>query len=422
MKFLFSFWIFLTSMIGMGIILSLTTCKKGEEIKATFPVLDTKTPTDITSNSAVVGGFISSDGGATITERGICYSSVTQNPSVGDMVISGGNGTLSFQCTLPNLDSETTYYAKAYSLNSAGIGYGNTVSFTTEVAFIVPVAAFTASTVDGPRPLLVSFTDQSTNNPVSWYWDFGDGDNSTEQNPVHTYNKVGSYTVLLTVTNDAGSDIEIKNSHIKVTGATGTLTDIDGNVYQTIEIGTQTWMAENLKVTHYRNGNAIPNVTYYDDWWKGTTGAYCWYDNIFAWKKFYGALYNWYAVTDTSGLCPAGWHIPTDEEWTILTDYLGGDILAGGKMKSTRKEPDVHPKWDSPNIGATNESGFSGLPGGYRDRDGSFRGIGARGYFWSPKEGSSYPAWYRSLDYSYSNLTRNEGSKWEGFSVRCLRD
>lgn len=413
----------LISLIGIGIILALTTCKKDEEKKASIPTLDTKTPTTITSNSAVVGGFISSDGGATITERGVCYSEVNQYPSVTDFVITAGAGTGNYQCTLSSLDSETKYYARAYALNSAGTGYGNLVSFTTEAAMIVPIAAFSATPTSGTKPLTVNFTDQSTNNPTSWHWNFGDGSTSTQQNPSHIYQDFGNYNVELTVTNNSGSDTDEKNNYIHVitSGGTGTVTDIDGNVYQTIVIGTQEWMAENLKVLHYRNEDEIPNVTDNSQWGDLTTGAYCWYSNDISWEDAYGALYNWYAVVDNRELCPAGWHTPTDAEWTILTNYLGGESIACGKMKSTRTEPDAHPRWDLPNTGATNESGFSGLPGGNR-KYGSFYSIGAYCDFWSSSEYNSDIAWGLYLGYEGSYVYGANFDKVRGLSVRCLRD
>ena len=204
---------------------------------------------------------------------------------------------------------------------------------------------------------------------------------------------------------------------------TPTITDIDGNVYNTVQIGNQCWMKENLKTTTYRNGTAIPNVTDDNTWMNLTTGAYAWYDNDISWKDSYGALYNWYAVVDSKGLCPAGWHTPTDSEWIILTDYLGGESIAGGKMKSTRTESDAHPWWILPNTGATNESGFSGLPGGYRGSLGSFSTLGRHGNFWSSSEDSSIFAWYRYLFYNSSSVYRAPRRlKPDGFSVRCLRD
>jgi uncharacterized protein (TIGR02145 family) len=197
-----------------------------------------------------------------------------------------------------------------------------------------------------------------------------------------------------------------------------TVTDIDGNVYNTITIGIQTWMKENLKTTRYRNGVDIPYLTDNTSWSGQTSGAYCWYDNdSSAYKATYGALYNYYTVVDTSNLCPTGWHTPTDVEWSVLTTYLGGESIAGGQMKATTL-------WISPNTGANNSSGFTALPGGFRYAvTGSYGDIGVWGFWWSATEGDSSFAWIRSLCYDYSGIFRDDGdTKGDGRSVRCVRD
>ena len=197
--------------------------------------------------------------------------------------------------------------------------------------------------------------------------------------------------------------------------------DIDGNIYQTIQIGNQEWMAENLKVTRYRNGDDIEYVTDNNQWSNLSTGAYCYYSNSSSNGDIYGALYNWYAVEedDTRGLAPEGWRVPTDAEWQTLVDYLGGSSVAGGKMKETGT---AH--WNSPNTGATNESGFTALPGGYRNfYNGSFDYLGNYGYFWSATEYSAYYAWSRILVYDSTEVYRNYYDyKQYGYSVRCIRD
>ncbi|MCX6833907.1 MAG: thrombospondin type 3 repeat-containing protein [candidate division Zixibacteria bacterium] len=197
----------------------------------------------------------------------------------------------------------------------------------------------------------------------------------------------------------------------------GTVTDIDGNVYQTVTIGTQEWMAENLKVTHYRNGEDIPNVTDDATWAGLTTGAYCEYNNDVNNVGTYGRLYNWYSVSDSRNVAPAGWHVPTDAEWQTLVDYLGGDIIAGGKMK---EEGTTH--WISPNTGATNESGLSALPGGYRTYVGTFTYMGFNAFLWSSMEINGSHAWYRSLYYLNSEVFRSSFYKLLGFSIRCVRE
>jgi len=198
-----------------------------------------------------------------------------------------------------------------------------------------------------------------------------------------------------------------------------TITDYDGNVYQTVVIGNQEWMAENLSTTKYNNGTAIPNVIDNTAWSNLTTPSYCWYNNdSTTYANTYGALYNWYSV-ETGNLCPAGWHVPSDADWTILTDFLGGEEVAGGKLKEIGTK-----HWNDPNTGATNESGFTALPGSHRYEYGSYLYIGDYGMWWSSTENSEDYAWYRVLykDYSYISRDGYETGKKAGFSVRCLQD
>ena len=199
--------------------------------------------------------------------------------------------------------------------------------------------------------------------------------------------------------------------------STGTVADIDGNVYQTIKIGGQWWMAENLKATHYRNGDPIPNVTDNNDWWALSTGAYCEYSNSSANAAVYGRLYNWYAVSDSRNIAPAGWHVPSDAEWQTLADFLGGDDVAGGKMKEAGP---AH--WNAPNTGADNSSHFTALPGGNRSFDGTFYNIGIRANFWSSTEYLGTYAWSRTLTWDASDLFRYEFYKLAGYSIRCVKD
>ena len=202
-----------------------------------------------------------------------------------------------------------------------------------------------------------------------------------------------------------------------------TVTDIDGNTYQTIQIGDQCWMAENLKVTHYRNGDAILHITGNTDWKNLSTGAYCNYINDTSYVVTYGRLYNWYAVADSRGMAPEGWHVPSDPEWRTLVDYLGGFSVAGGKLKTTGTIEGGTGLWYSPNTGATNESGFSGLPGGFRSKNsGGFFGLGRVAYFWSSTEYIGDYAWSRPLHYNNVQVFSYSISKRRGFSVRCVKD
>ena len=203
----------------------------------------------------------------------------------------------------------------------------------------------------------------------------------------------------------------------------GTVTDIEGNVYKTITIGNQEWMAENLKTTTYRDGTDIdfPDT---DDiaWENNTDGAYSWHSNDIANKDTYGALYNWYAATSSSGLCPEDWHVPSDEEGQTLVDYLGGDDIAGGSLKATQTDPEPHPRWNAPNNGATDCSGFSAFPGGLRRSNGTFREIGLYGAWWSTTDDVEEDAWHRSIYHLETRVYHFGYGEGSGMSVRCVRD
>ena len=230
-----------------------------------------------------------------------------------------------------------------------------------------------------------------------------------------------TYFVRAYATNSAGTAYGNELSFATTAPPITTVTDYDGNVYDIITIGTQDWLKQNLKTTHYKNGAAITYPgTDNTAWQNNTTGAYAWYNNDEAtYKNTYGALYNWYAV-NTGNLCPTGWHVPTDAEWTTLTTYLGGESIAGGKLKATTL-------WNSPNTGATNSSGFTAFPGGFRDDNGpnsySYYTLnGMHGYWWSTTESSTTYAWCRALFYYTSYLDRSSSIKTNGYSVRCLKN
>jgi uncharacterized protein (TIGR02145 family) len=180
-----------------------------------------------------------------------------------------------------------------------------------------------------------------------------------------------------------------------------------------VTIGNQVWTSKNLDVSKFKNGEEIPEAQTEGQWKAfsdANEAAWCYYEN----KTEYGKLYNWYAVNDPRGLAPAGYHIPTDAEWTTLTNYLGGEKIAGAKMKSNTG-------WENDGIG-TNSSAFAGLPGGFRNSYGGFYGIGSSGYWWSSSEDYTSYAWFRYLNSSNGNVSSSNFNKQNGFSVRCLRD
>lgn len=195
-------------------------------------------------------------------------------------------------------------------------------------------------------------------------------------------------------------------------------TDGDFNIYPVVTIGTQTWMASNLKTTKYNDGTtAISNVTDNTAWSTNTSGAYCDYSNVPTYSTTYGRLYNWYVVASTNpkNVCPTGWHIPTDVEFATLVTYLGGETLAGGKLKETGT---AH--WLTPNTNATNETGFTALPGGYRSASGSYGLMGNSGFLWTSTISGTTYGFYYYLYYGSGNLSSTDNDQHTGFSVRCL--
>jgi uncharacterized protein (TIGR02145 family) len=187
-----------------------------------------------------------------------------------------------------------------------------------------------------------------------------------------------------------------------------------------VRIGNQEWQTKNLNVDRFRNGDPIPEARTKEEWdaaEKRGQPAWCYYENNASNGSIYGKLYNWYAATDSRGICPSGWHLPSDKEWTALTNYLGGENVAGSKMKATGTA-----YWQTSNIGVTNESGFSALPGGYRIYDGSFKGIRNYAFFWSATENGNYFAWYRILTNDTGKVNRYNFDNSFVASVRCLRN
>ena len=238
----------------------------------------------------------------------------------------------------------------------------------------------------------------STNGGTTWQ-----GPLKQVQGQVGPNIKRGKNSITLFVLNEF-NELRGDNIRFKVDASTNNL--------NTIKIGTQTWTTKNLDVTTYRNGEVIPQVQDANAWSNLRTGAWCYYENNTANGSSYGKLYNWYAVNDPRGLAPKGYHIPSDAEWTKLSDNLGDE--AGTKMKSNTG-------WENDGNG-TNSSAFAGLPGGYRDDDGDFSSIGANGYWWSSSEANTDNAWDRYLNANDGDVLRFNYSKRNGFSVRCLRD
>jgi|GEM_PF-1013229 uncharacterized protein (TIGR02145 family) len=325
---------------------------------ASIPTVFSDTITNITQTTATGGGEVTNDGGSTVIVRGVCWNT-TGNPSIVDSITSDGSGVGTFVSNLTGLTPNSTYFVRAYAINSVGTAYGNEVQFKTLCDIIC-------------------------------------GD---------------------------------------------TISDIDGNLYNIVQIGCQCWMKENLRTEHYSDGTSIPLVTSNTEWGalidNNTDKAFCYYNNNQSTE--YGALYTWAAAMNganssttnpsgVQGVCPSGWHLPSDNEWKELEINLGMNQISvdssgwrgtneGGKLKEIGT---AH--WNNPNIGATNYSGFTALPGGYRVySDGSFLEIGNYGHWWSATDINIIASWFRRLYSSSAQIGRHiDNYKSNGFSVRCV--
>jgi uncharacterized protein (TIGR02145 family) len=202
-----------------------------------------------------------------------------------------------------------------------------------------------------------------------------------------------------------------------LTGCHSTVKDIDGNKYKIVTIGNQVWMKENLKTTRFNDGTPIPMVSDNDLWKSLTTPGFCWYNNdSTANKNVYGGLYNWFTVS-TGKLCPAGWHVPSDQDWMNLTANMQGIDTTGGKLKEAGLE-----HWKHPNTSATNISGFTALPAGYRSFEGIFNLLGASGYWWTSTRYNDDNVMFWNLRYKFGSIYKYRSEKFCGFSVRCIKD
>jgi uncharacterized protein (TIGR02145 family) len=316
--------------------------------------------------------------------------------------------------------SNTTYSVTGTSTT----GCSNTATvFVTVNPLPTVTASASPSTINSGQSSVLSASGAST---YSWSHSLGSGSSKTvTPSSTTTYSVTGTSTA--NCTNTATVTVTVNT----FTCGTSTVT-YDGVTYNTVQIGDQCWLKENLRTTKYNDGTSITNITNNSTWASTITGAYCCYSNSTSNCSTYGALYNWYAV-NTGKLCPSGWHVPSDAEWTTLTNYLSANSTywCGSNSSYIAKSLASTTSWNSStttcavgnNLPANNSTGFSALPGGFRfDSDGSFGDRGSVGYWWSRTERDGSTAWYRRLFYSNAHVNPNYDDKRTGFSVRCLRD
>lgn len=396
-------------------------------VEEKLPIVRTVAASEITATSVVITGFIEEDGNAEITSKGFCWSQTTYSPGISDsVVVSSGENTFSDSIRLAPAE---TYYIRAFAVNTVGVAYGKVlkvkalgslpkiesviVDCTTESATIM------AKIDGGDLPTQVTLSHGPTN---AYGQSIEIGESDTIDVEILGLNYSTKYYYSITAKNSLGETSFTGNFTTK----NPTMTDIDGNVYQSVKIGDQIWLAENLKVTHYNDGTPILNPIEDEDWIKAGEdgiGAYCYYNNDPEIGKIYGPLYNWYTI-NTGKLAPEGWHVPTNAEWKKLNVALAIMIDRDASGIAFREAGTEH--WTSPNE-ANNASGFTALGGGWRGNSKQgifcFGDLLSSGVWWAADEmrpGVSFVAW-TDHDSRYL-ITSNSASNTHGESIRLVKD
>jgi uncharacterized protein (TIGR02145 family) len=413
-----------------GILLSCTKHTGPEWILPTPPffqmaTITTGSITSVTNSSAMCGGEITNEGGSSVTARGICWST-NHNPTVAlPTKTSNGSGIGTFSSSLTGLTTGATYYIRAYATNALGTAYGNEAGFvattqpTLAVLTTLNAVGITLSSASCGGEITSEGNVAVTARGICWAVN---ANPSITDNVVNIGNGPGMFTTSIT------SLAPTTTYHVRAwaTNSVGTAygNDISFTTYSNVPappaavtICSQVWMTKNLDVTAYRNGDPIPQVTDAGQWQNLTSGAWAYVNGDPATNGNYGKVYNWYAVNDPRGLAPAGWHIPSQTEYSSLVNCLGTEYIAGGKLKTSGTSD-----WMAPNTGASNSSGFTALPGGRRSGAGAYNSFGTQGLFWTVTAQSATNAWGVSLLYSSAGTSFTSVQNKEGAMVRCVKD
>lgn len=411
-------------------------------ISVSLPTLTTTQVSEVTQTTALSGGNITSDGGGTITERGVCWATIT-NPTVTNSKTIDGSGIGVFASSITGLTPSTSYHVRAYAKNSAGTAYGNQVNFVTIIKSCIPELLSPANNA------VMDNGCSNGSDQASWFFDWNDCPNATSYNLYVTY--PSAFPVINITTTESQFSFPnggyiIDNNLLDRTwkvralidGVWGewspertfdveplntdcpseTFRDIDGNLYNTVTIGSQVWLKEDLKTTRYLNGDLIGTTSpYTKDISTELNPSYQWpaganENNV----PTHGRLYTYFAVIDSRGLCPTGWHVPTDGDWVILINNYGGEYASGDALKESGTN-----HWITGNTG-TNTSGFTALPIGGRSSNGVFTLNGLFGDWLSSTESSATMAIGRYLFYNSNRASTTGSPKDNASAVRCIKD
>ncbi len=420
--------ILLIPILLIGLTLCFISCKP----KPTLAVVTTTDVTGITQLTATAGGNVTDDGNVEVTTRGVCWNT-SQNPTTSSSKTSDGTGTGIFTSSITGLTPGAIYYVRAYATNSEGTSYGNEVTFSSNPVLLATLTTTTATSITETTAVSGGNIASDgggavTARGVCW---------SKSQNPTTADNKtedgsgIGTfasniagltantkYYLRAYAINSAGTAYGDEKSF--TTEQIKTVTDIDGNVYNTVTIGSQIWMAANLKTTKYNNGDLIETTTPASlNTESESTPKYQWpYAGNESNVPTYGRLYTWYAITDSRRVCPTGWHIPIYDE--MLTLYTTVNGSSGTEIADRFKEVGTA-HWFSPNT-ATNSSGFTALPSGVRFQYGDFDGLGLRFYFWTATPDAWYPLTIAHCFFVSGECTLAGMEFKAAISVRCIKD
>lgn len=424
-----------------------------------FPIVATNAITDISSNAAKCGGNIVSIGGSEVTSRGIYYGT-DNNPAETGTIVLCGDGSGNFEHTITNLTPLSTYFVTAFASNSFGTSYGETLSFTTTQVIGIPTvitnSAYSITHSTASIGYYVTNAGSSAVNSRGVCW-------ATHNNPsqadFYTNDGAGTgafstiisdldpgttYYACAYASNSQGIAYGDVVSFNTLVSCSGTISDYDGNYYNIIQIGNQCWMSSNLKVKHYPNGLNIPFISNQTSWSilsnDNLADAYCYYDNTSSYSTNYGLLYSYAAAIadnwdndnfSNQGICPDGWHLPTDEEWQVLEVFLGMNATEAastgsrGTNQGSRMSGSSN-LWNDGSLENDSDFDLSGLnlvPSGYRSTaSGFFGGIGYYNFYWTATEYTATGAYARSIYFNNTKVDRGAYSKSNGYSIRCVKN
>jgi uncharacterized protein (TIGR02145 family) len=420
------------TLIGIAVMALMVCCKKDK--KTGLASITTSAISNITSNSAQTGGNITDDGGSSITKRGVCWG-LHAAPTVADSITSDGSGGGSFVSNVSGLSANATYYVRAYVINASGTAYGEEVSFktqaglatvtTTPVVDIVALSAKSGGNIsnDGGASITARGVVWSTNpNPTIANFKTTDGAGTgTFTSVLSPLASQTTYYVRAYATNSYGTSY---GAQVQFNAASAnTVTDIEGNVYPYVTIGTQNWMTRNLKVTKYKNGDDITNALTNYNWTTSTTGAYTFPDGLTGKKDTFGLMYNLYAVKDSRGVCPTGWHMPSDEEWKILEKSQGMTQVEADQFNDFPGRGTIGAKLLEGGSGGINiqKAGMVFIDNGTPN----YFGINEWGLYWSSTPVSTQSNIYRGFNLGTPDagpIARTWTDNSYVISIRCVKD